>query len=191
MRFEASSDANDSVGGGLPRTYTELDGDFVGPFFDRSTPGRIDYAMFYLGPIGPTFQKTLQIEISTRELGHELREGLFAPAERAAFASAGMPGLDIAVDYAGCNTISGWFNIRTIRWAAPQVLAYIDMDFEQHCEGRPAALRGRFAYDRSGAEIVFGPARAVPALRHPATLTMLAFALLLSVGVGREKFHKL
>ncbi len=162
VRFEATSDVGDFLGGGRSRVYTQTDVDFQGPFFDQSTPGRLDYAMFFLGPIGPTFDKNAIIVVSTRQLGYELRRGTYFPVERAAFASPGVAGLDISVDYTGCNTVTGTFTIRDIRWSAPATLAYFDMDFEQHCDGQPPALRGRFAYDATGAPISFAPPAQVP-----------------------------
>ncbi|MBL8310895.1 MAG: hypothetical protein JNL19_10775 [Burkholderiales bacterium] len=162
VRFEASSDPGDFVGG-RPRLYTQTDVDFQGPFLDQSTPGRADYAMFFMGSIGPSFDKNAIIVVSTRQLGHELRQGSYSPVERAAFASPGMAGLDISVDSAGCNSVAGAFTIRDIRWSAPGTLAYFDFDFEQHCEGRSPALRGRFAYDASGASISFAPPAQIPA----------------------------
>ena len=183
LRFEATSDVGDSVGGGRTRLYTELDVDFYGPFFDQSTPGRVDYAMFFLGPTGPTFEKNAIIQVSTRQLGHELRPGHYFPVERAPVASSGVAGLDISVDYGGCNTISGAFTIRTIRWSAPGVLAYFDMDFEQHCNGEVPALRGRFAFDASGTPITFAVQEAIAVPMHGATHLILAVTLLLTAWV--------
>ncbi len=47
----------------------------------------------------------------------------------------------------GCNTLSGWYVIDSIAFTGG-VLDSIDMRFEQHCEERTPALRGKIHWVR-------------------------------------------
>jgi len=179
MRLETTSEVGDWLGGGLPRTYTEQTGTLFMTTSDRSTPGRVDFAEFSLQPVGPDYNKWFLLMVATKELGHELRVGHYTNAERASFATLGHPGLDIGLDGSGCNTISGNFELREVLISPAGVLERLDMTFEQRCENGAGLLRGRFAYDASGAPISFAIAPAsVPAL---ATLAVVLISLLLAI----------
>jgi hypothetical protein len=175
MRLETTSAVGDSLGGGRPRTYTQNDGLLVGPEVGYSTPGRLDYVQFFLQPIAPDFDKTFSIDVSTKQLGVPLAPGQYEGAERAAFARAGRPGIDVTIDYAGCNSISGQFEILRITLNGQQQITYFDVQFEVLCEGRTAPLRGRFAFDASGAPISFAAAATTVPTLTPAQCLLLAF----------------
>ena len=111
--------------------------------------------------------------VGTKQLGHELRVGRDANIERASFATAGHAGLDVSQDGAGCNTISGSFEITNVAISSAGVLQKLDMTFEQRCENGAGLLRGRFAYDASGAPISFeSTVQGVPTLTLSRTLLM-------------------
>jgi len=57
------------------------------------------------------------------------------------------PGIDWSGDGRGCNTIAGWFVVDSVTYSAGS-LASIDLRFEQHCEGVPAALHGAIHWIR-------------------------------------------
>jgi hypothetical protein len=73
--------------------------------------------------------------------------GTYEGAERAAFASAGHPGIDIGGDGRGCNTISGRFQVEEITWEGATLTAFT-ASFERHCEEETPALRGCVHYAR-------------------------------------------
>lgn len=51
-------------------------------------------------------------------------------------------GLDWNGDGRGCNALEGWFVVDRVTYSSNKITA-IDLRFEQHCEGRPAALHGK------------------------------------------------
>jgi hypothetical protein len=75
--------------------------------------------------------------------GDILAPGLHFPeAERARFTTH--PGLDVSVENRGCNQLTGSFTIHKIRVSEFDRLLEFSASFEQHCEGGPSALFGRF-----------------------------------------------
>jgi len=182
IRLETTSEADDFIGGGRPRLYTEKTGVLFVNTTDRSTPGQVDFAEFFLQPVGPEYNKWFLLMVGTRQLGHELEIGRYVDAERASFATAGHPGLDVSDDGVGCNTISGIFEISDVSISPDKVLQRLDMTFEQRCENATGLLRGRFAYDASGAPISFATVPVVvPGLSAAATL--LVSLMLAALGI--------
>jgi titin len=72
--------------------------------------------------------------------GNQLVAGFYDSAQRAAFRAPGHPGMDIYGDYAGCNTISGRFQVFDIGFTDGLLHAWIA--YEQHCEGYGPPLIG-------------------------------------------------
>jgi hypothetical protein len=66
--------------------------------------------------------------------------GSYENAERASFASAGRPGLDVNGDGRGCNTVAGRFTIHEATWGADGKPTVFAATLEQHCEGIGPAL---------------------------------------------------
>jgi hypothetical protein len=174
MRLETTSEVGDFVGGGRSRAYTEADGTLYAPNTGRSTPGRVDFAEFYLEPGPPEFNRWFLLMVSTRELGIALQPGRYLNAERASFANAGRPGLDVTQDGSGCNTIAGSFVIKEIRLSPSNEILFFDMTFEQRCDSSTGLLRGRFAYDASGAPISFASTPAAVPTMNILSVTLLA-----------------
>jgi len=81
------------------------------------------------------------LNFSTRQVGQDMGVDVYTQAERAPFASPGHPGIDISGDGRGCNTITGAFQVESIRWQG-SALKDFTASFEQHCEGGTPALRG-------------------------------------------------
>jgi hypothetical protein len=74
-------------------------------------------------------------------IGSRFKEGYYSRAQRAEFRTAGHPGLDITGDGRGCNTVSGSFEVRKLV-VSNSTITQLDLLYEQHCEGGPAALFG-------------------------------------------------
>lgn len=182
MRMETTSEPGDWVGGGAPRRYTEQTGTLFVNTTDRSTPGRVDFAEFSLQPSPPDYNKWFLLMVGTRQLGHELRVGRYTNVERASFATSGHAGLDVSQDGAGCNTISGSFEITNVVISSAGILQQLDMTFEQRCENGTGLLRGRFAYDASGAPISFDSA-AIGVPTQSRELALLMQFLLITAAV--------
>jgi hypothetical protein len=74
--------------------------------------------------------------------GALLVPGVYENAERAAFRTAGHPGIDIGGDGRGCNTDAGRFDLRDLAVKPDGTVARLWVGYEQHCEGFGPALYG-------------------------------------------------
>jgi hypothetical protein len=91
--------------------------------------------------------------------GKQLAVGSYPNATRAPFSGAGA-GIDISGNGRGCNTIEGSFEVADVSFGPQGYVERLDATFEQHCEGGPAALRGR---------VVIGNPPPPPALQYSVT----------------------
>jgi hypothetical protein len=71
----------------------------------------------------------------------QLQEGYYGGLQRYPFHNPVKGGLDWSGNGRGCNTLSGWFVVDKVTYKMAELSA-IDLRFEQHCEGAPAALHG-------------------------------------------------
>jgi hypothetical protein len=84
----------------------------------------------------------------TDALGIPIQAGSYTGAQRADFASAGHPGLDISFQNRGSNTLTGSFVIEEVTFdAALTTIQSFRATFEQHSEGGTPALFGKFTYN--------------------------------------------
>ncbi|MEJ2692900.1 MAG: hypothetical protein P8166_07495, partial [Candidatus Thiodiazotropha sp.] len=77
----------------------------------------------------------------------ELQPGAYENAERFPFQSLGVPGLDFSGNGRGCNTLTGRFEVFQVSYDGSGNVLSLSADFEQHCEGGNAALRGTIVYN--------------------------------------------
>lgn len=128
LRFQ--SDSQDYIGAGKDELWTLAESNFTIRGDNRdaqvSASGKGDYW-------------SLEFRAPSNGL---LKVGTFINAERAPFVTGKAPGLDIYGSGRGCNTLSGQFEIKSVRWASSGAIVAIDVLFEQHCEGGTPALRG-------------------------------------------------
>jgi hypothetical protein len=80
--------------------------------------------------------------------GQQLRPGVFLNATRYPFQAPAVPGLSFSGDGRGCNVLSGQFTISNLVYGSDGSVQQLRADFEQHCEGAGAALRGTVSYVR-------------------------------------------
>jgi hypothetical protein len=74
-------------------------------------------------------------------------KGEYVAAQRFAFHSPTRPGIDVSGDGRGCNTDAGQFLLSELAFHPDGSVARFAIDFEQHCEGGPAALYGSLRYN--------------------------------------------
>ncbi len=99
-------------------------------------------------PLATTQGDLFIVQLSTERLGTSLSVGVYEGAERAPFASAGKPGLEVLADSRGCNGLSGRFQILSLVPGTDGSPVSIEATFEQHCEKGPPALRGCLRWAR-------------------------------------------
>jgi len=93
--------------------------------------------------------------------GAQLAIGPYTNATRYPFQGSGA-GLDWSGEGRGCNMLTGSFTIDSVSWSGGVGTAIlgIDMRFEQHCEGGPAALHGTIHWRSDDPAVP--PGRGVP-----------------------------
>ncbi|MEV7729002.1 hypothetical protein AB0P15_30325 [Streptomyces sp. NPDC087917] len=75
--------------------------------------------------------------------GQQLKAGTYEGATRHPFNEGNAPGLNHDGNGRGCNQLTGSFTISKISWGPNGYVEALDVAYEQHCEGAPAALRGQ------------------------------------------------
>ncbi len=96
-----------------------------------------------------------------------LEPGFYYPATRFPYNDPARPGLSW-FGANGCDSLTGSFTIADLSYTGTSLTA-IDLSFEQHCEGFPAALRGSIHWRADDPTRPPGPETPVPAgLWHPA-----------------------
>jgi len=91
----------------------------------------------------------------------QLTPGTYANLTRYAFSDPAVGGLDWSGEYRGCNIIAGSIIVDAVAYAQG-VLKTLDLRFEQHCEGAPAALRGQIHWNADDATRPPGPVNPPP-----------------------------
>ena len=92
----------------------------------------------------------------------QLQPGYYAGLVRYPFNNPVAGGLEWSGNGRGCNTLTGWFVIDNITFAAGS-LASVDLRFEQHCEGGSAALHGQVHWVAGDTTAPPGPQNPAPA----------------------------
>jgi hypothetical protein len=133
-----NSQPGDYIGQGLQQRYTSADGLFTvtanysnGVAVSFHTP---DYSHWWNLDFGPPSSHTFAIN-------------QYEGAQRFAFHSPTMPGLDVFGDGRGCNTLAGRFFLSDIAFNTDGTIARLAIDFEQHCEVFGPPLCGSIRYN--------------------------------------------
>jgi hypothetical protein len=128
-----NSQPGDFIGQGQTLTLTTNDGTFTAR---QNTPNSV--SIFFLG-----FQLgSFWLLDFAAPQGVPLSVGIYDGATRFPFQAPTGPGLDVAGDGRGCNTLTGRFEVLQIAVDAAGNVTSFAADFEQHCEGSTAALFG-------------------------------------------------
>ena len=72
--------------------------------------------------------------------------GTYSGAERYPFQSPTKPGLSVSGSGRGCNQLTGRFVVLELVLSPLGEVEHLAIDFEQHCEGGPAALIGSIRF---------------------------------------------
>ena len=145
----------DYIGGTTQHFYTPDQGTFGASAYDQSGDGVADY-------VGISFNSNnhwWNIEFHTYRVANQnLTVGYYQNAQRAPFADANHPGLNISGDGRGCNTLTGSFTVHDIvtenTGSSSLLVRRFTASFEQHCEGGTPALLGTIYYNYEGASPV-------------------------------------
>lgn len=145
------SDSGDYIGGGVQRVFAPPSGSVTA----SGGGGQLSVGVGG-GPTGAGFS----MEFAAPP-GSALGTGVYVDAERAAFRSAGHPGIDISGDGRGCNEDAGRFEVKDLAWGAKGAVQRLWLVYEQHCEGGTAATFGEIRVNEPAPD---APAVTVPAI---------------------------
>ncbi len=130
------SDPGDWVGAGREYAFTRADGTFgAARVSTRSVSAWFET---------PDHRTSWFLQFSA-PLGLSLVPGVYPNATGSG--STGGPVLSVSGEGRGCSGITGSFEVREILDGPPNGIRTLVVAFEQHCEGRTAALRGEIRYD--------------------------------------------
>ena len=124
------SDAGDYIGQGGIYTYTPA---------DSTLATTANGGLLHVGVSG---NKVWTGDFRTMNIITTLQPGYYGDLERYPFNNPAKGGLSWSGDGRGCNTLTGWFVVDSVAYTNGSLTA-IDLRFEQHCEGGPAALHGK------------------------------------------------
>jgi hypothetical protein len=141
------SETGDWVGQGQDYDYRSPDVILSAQAADRTADGLADYVTIAVRT--PSYSHWWYLTFGTNQLGANLAPGSYPDAQRAPFAAAGHPGLDVFGDGRGSNTLTGSFTIQEVVFdysGGGRRLVRFVASFEQHSEGFVPALRGTIQY---------------------------------------------
>lgn len=144
--FVFASEAGDSIGANQTRWFTPADSTFNSSF---------DGTHFGASITPPSGFWWVDMSASA---GEPLLAGSYEDAVRWPFNGV-EPGLSVAGDGRGCNTLTGRFHVARAEQSEGS-LAF-EASFEQHCEGADAALVGQIRIGPPGTDTL-GPSLALP-----------------------------
>jgi hypothetical protein len=132
--WKMDSDSGDYIGGGASYSWTPANAQI------SITGGRSGIHASLTGSGYPN--SSWWNADFTPASGDIITKGTYSGATRYPFNGSG-PGLSVSGDGRGCNTLSGEFTVREAVFSPSDgSLTTLALDFEQHCEGGTAALRG-------------------------------------------------
>lgn len=145
-----TSDAGDYIGGGGSYSYTNSDAEI------HLSASATSILLSISGD--QRWNATFQVPS-----GSQLAPRSYTDATRWPFQGSGA-GLSWYGEGRGCNTLTGFFTIDSLRWSGGvgSSLLGIDMRFEQHCEGASPALRGTIHWRADDPTVAPGPVTPIP-----------------------------
>jgi PKD repeat protein len=144
------SQPGDYIGQGRSHVYTQKDAVL-----------RVSHAQGLLS-VAVTGVQTWAGEFKVRTGLAELQAGYYGGLTRYPFHDLAWGGLSWSGDGRGCNTLTGWFVVDSVRYESG-TLQSIELRFEQHCEGGLPALNGKIHWDAADTTGPGGPIAPPPA----------------------------
>jgi len=155
------SQPGDPIGGGKHSDVTYTPDNTVTGFFQSQIVGSAGGGPAFLRfefllkdpntglPANPDEEAGL--DFSTQQLGIPIAPGTYTDAQRASFATAGHPGLDVSFEHLGSNEVFGQFTVNSVSFFTDNTntlrIGSLDVNFEQHSESPTApALFGHFVF---------------------------------------------
>lgn len=123
------SDPGDYIGEGRTLTYTPADATLTLQTYGNRLMVFVTDSAFFLGD----FQAMSSVP--------QLQPGYYGNVQRAPFHNPTVGGLSWS-GLRACDTVTGWFVIDNVSYTNGVITA-IDLRFEQHCDGKGPALRGK------------------------------------------------
>lgn len=148
------SDAGDYIGAGRTYTYTQA----VAQIGVTASNGRVSVSINGNESWRGDFQAMVPLA--------SLQVGYYGTLQRYPFHNPVRGGLDWSGEGRGCNMLTGWFAVDNVSYAEGMLNA-IDIRFEQHCEGSPAALRGEIHWRAGDMTSPSGPSSIPAGLWEP------------------------
>ncbi|HEU6451358.1 MAG TPA: hypothetical protein VFT57_08045 [Gemmatimonadaceae bacterium] len=146
--IQLASDAGDYIGGGRTYDYNQANAIIT----VSAAPGHLSLRV--------RGDEWWEADIVTPE-GVPLQAGTYTNVTRYPFNESTTGGLSWFGEGRGCNTLTGSFTIDTVAYR-DSALAAIDLDFDQHCEGADAALRGTIHWSVDDTTAPPGPVNPIP-----------------------------
>ncbi len=147
-------------------TLTSDPGDYIGAggryAYDRATSAIEVRAEFGLLRVRVQGDEGWSGEFLMPDGRSALAPGTYRSLERFPFQAPGTGGFSWSGEGRGCNSLLATVTIHGVGYDSAGVLTTLDMSFVQHCEGGPAALRGRINWDASLPVPPPGPAASAP-----------------------------
>jgi hypothetical protein len=179
VRLTLQSQTGDFIGqgGSFDLTYTSPPGTISAQIRRTLPDGSPAEILFVLDGAPGIANSFALLFFGTDGLGIPIQPGVYTDAQRADFALAGHPGLDVSFQNRGSNTLTGNFTITDVSFTRDSSgalsLATFDATFEQHSGGATPALFGRIQFNE--------PFNAVP---EPSSFVLLGIGTLSVLGAG-------
>lgn len=147
-RLQLQSQPGDYIGQGGTFDITYIAPvDTISAQIRRRVAGEPALLLFVLDSEAPGNQFA-HVSFGTDALGIPIQPGTYTDAQRADFAGAGHPGLDVSFQNRGANTLTGAFDIEYVTFnPSLTTIQTFKATFEQHAEGAAPALFGTFTYN--------------------------------------------
>ncbi|MDB5297425.1 MAG: hypothetical protein JWO31_3408 [Phycisphaerales bacterium] len=169
-RLELQSQAGDFIGGGgtFDIVYQSPIDEISAEIRRTLTSGEPAELLWVLDSPAPGNQFAI-LAFGTDALGIPIQASTYTNAQRADFAAAGHPGLDVSFQNRGSNSLTGSFVINYVTFNPTlSAIQTFKATFEQHSGGGTPALFGTFTYAASSV-----PEPGAAALCATATLALL------------------
>lgn len=131
------SEPGNWVGKGETKYFDQEDGSFT---VNASSFGYV--SMRFTGP-----GQFWSMDFEAPDTSQPMQPGFYPNATRWPFNPQGTAGISVFGNGAGCNTITGEFNVMEIEFDGGGGVKTLAIDFEQHCEGGAPALFGSLRHN--------------------------------------------